>query len=226
MKLSKKILKSNFVGWLLANIAYLYIRFVYKTTKWQIIGQENIDELAHLKSGSFIAFWHGRLLMIPNFAIKNKKFHVLSSRHRDGSLMKQVTSKFGFTTIWGSTGKGGARAVKDAMQILQSDHKNVLSITPDGPRGPKHIVAGNIVDIASKTKSPIFPLTYSTSNAKFLKSWDRFLLPKPFGKGCFICDKPIYFTGDESKEDKDIIKKQLQDQLNAITKKADKIVGV
>ena len=74
MKLSKRILKSNFVGWILANIAYFYIRFVYKTTKWQILGQENIDELSNLNSGSLIAFWHGRLLMIPNFAIKNMTF--------------------------------------------------------------------------------------------------------------------------------------------------------
>ena len=53
-------------------------------------------------------------------------------------------------------------------------------ITPDGPKGPRHIVKGSICKIAKRYDAPIVYASYSSSRKKLLNSWDKFILPIPF----------------------------------------------
>lgn len=65
------------------------------------------------------------------------------------------------------------RSIKEGEEVL---------ITPDGPRGPRHSMSDGAIGIALKSNLPIFVLNYQCNQYWQLKSWDRFVIPKPFGK--------------------------------------------
>ena len=186
-KLSKKILKSPIVisiaAWLIAQ----FIRFVYYTTKWE---RRNFAALDPFEGKPFIfTFWHGRLMMTGPPAPKWMKAHVLSSGHSDGILIAKTVGHFGIKTIWGSSSKDGDLAIRGIMKAMENNQ--TVAITPDGPRGPARKVGGKVVEIAKKLDIPIIPVTFSTNKRKIAKSWDNFMVAKPFGKGVIIVGNPV-----------------------------------
>ena len=224
MKITKKILKSNAFQNIVCKIAHIYIRFVFLTSRWEVEGQEHMDKLEKSGKPFIIAFWHGRLLMIPPFAPHKRNIHVLISKHNDGELIARVMQHFKFSLIRGSTKKDAVTAFKNILRALKKG--DVVAITPDGPKGPRMRIGGNIIKIAQMTNVPIIATSFSISNAKSLRSWDRFLVAKPFGKGVFIFDEP--FTVAKGLKGEDLKKAgiDLEKRLNNITHKADKLAGV
>jgi lysophospholipid acyltransferase (LPLAT)-like uncharacterized protein len=85
-----------------------------------------------------------------------------------------------FTTVRGSTSRGAARALIGLARAVESGRS--AAVTPDGPRGPAHVFAPGAVIAAQRTGVPIIPIRVSASSAWRLKSWDRFLIPKPFAR--------------------------------------------
>lgn len=214
MKLHKRLLKSPSVIRFGAVLITFYIKFVGLTTRWKVINGHVIEKDYRYKP-FIIAFWHGRLLMIPYLTPKGAKGHVLSSKHRDAAMIAAVQKKFGFDMIWGSsrgkTGKdkGGSGAIR---QMVRAKRKGeAIAITPDGPRGPARKVGGQIIEIAKLLELPIIPVTFSTSRCRIIGSWDSFMLAKPFGKGVFIVGDPIPPNRAE----------ELEERMNKLTDEAD-----
>ena len=106
------------------------------------------------------------------------------SEHRDGETIKKLVNYLGIGSLNGSSTRGGARVLLQAIKGLKSDID--VAITPDGPKGPLYSIADGIIPIAQKTDSKILP--FSTIPTKYwqLKSWDKFIIPKPFGTIHFI----------------------------------------
>ena len=207
IKIRKKILKSDFFISACACVIYLYINLVGLTARWKYINKQIADE--YKDKPCLMAFWHGRLLMIPYFKPSNAKVHVVISHHRDGELIAKTQKLFGLGTIRGSSSKGGLKALREIIRIRQEG--GIVAITPDGPRGPAQKVGGRAVEIAKMLEVPIIPVTYSMKSAKIAKSWDSFMLPHPFGKGVFAIGHPIM----PHEADK------LEDALNELTNEAD-----
>lgn len=110
-----------------------------------------------------IAFWHGQQLMMP-LAYRGRQARILISQHRDGELIYRIVKRFGFGAIRGSTTKGGQEALR---QLIRSGQQGVdLVITPDGPKGPRHIVQPGVIALAKATGLPIIPLTFGCSKKK------------------------------------------------------------
>jgi hypothetical protein len=113
---------------------------------------------------NFIAvFWHGRQLMMP-FANKGKRISILISQHRDGELIARTVARFGFHAVRGSTTRGGAAALR--RLVRQARGGDLVVMTPDGPRGPRHVVQPGVLKLAMLTGLPIVPLTFSASKKK------------------------------------------------------------
>ncbi len=224
MKLSKKILKNKIVQILICWLAQIYIRIVDITGAWEVRGQQNMDMLAKSGKPFIIALWHGRLLMVPPFAPSNVKINVLVSNHNDGELIAKVIGYFNYGLIRGSSKKEGVSALRGALRAINKNE--VVAITPDGPRGPRMRVGGTISNIAHMAGVPILPITYSSATAKILRSWDRFMLARPFAKNIFIFGEPILV---EKSSDQQVIKNtgvKLEIALNNITRQADEFVGI
>ena len=57
-----------------------------------------------------------------------------------------------------------------------------LAITPDGPRGPRYVLADGVITLAQITGLPLVPVSYHLNWKVCLKSWDRFQIPLPFAR--------------------------------------------
>jgi lysophospholipid acyltransferase (LPLAT)-like uncharacterized protein len=168
---------------------HLYIRFVYVTTSWSVEGGEWARRLRSEGKPFILAFWHGRLLMIPMAWQRLAPMHMLISAHPDGQIIADAVTYFGVHSIAGSTSRGGSAALRTMLKRLGAG--DCVGITPDGPRGPAMTASTGIVNLARLARVPILPITYATSRRKILSTWDRFHLPWPFGRGVYLWGEPI-----------------------------------
>ncbi len=189
-KLSKRVFKSSYFRRLICWLIASYIRFVYYTNHKDIQVDEGAIPYAEGKLPAVICFWHGRLLMIPMISPKNRKASIVISSHSDGQIISGAMENFGFSTITGSTTRGGVGAVINAIKALKDG--DIVCVTPDGPRGPALQLQDGILAIAEKAEMPIIPVTFSASRHRLMKSWDSFMVALPFGRLHYRISEPMF----------------------------------
>ena len=138
------------------------------------------------------AIWHNRLLMLPrvfNPSFPTRQSYGLISASRDGDLIADWIERSGYGTIRGSSSRKGVIALRQLMDTLAADG-NVL-FTPDGPRGPVYEASPGVIFLAQKSGAPIVPIHMEYSSCWRLKSWDRFVVPRPFATLRAIFGAPI-----------------------------------
>ena len=123
-------------------------------------------------------------------------FKMLISSHRDGRIISFAVSHLGIDTIEGSSNKNKISSAKQIINEL--NQKNIIGITPDGPRGPNQKIKEGLISMQKKTNSVIFPLCYSAKFYKRLSSWDKFMFVYPFNKFVAIWGKPIIYDKKKS----------------------------
>ncbi len=173
-------------AWLLG----LYLWFALRTTRWTLLGAEH---LAPYAAGAPViaAFWHERLPLMSTLWLMasrgapERRMHVLVSRHRDGRFIGTVLRRFRVAVVHGSSSRGGAAGLRGLLGVLAQGDQVV--ITPDGPRGPRRIAAPGVAQLAALAGVPVLPCSAQTSRRWQLKSWDRMVIPRPFGRGVVVC---------------------------------------
>lgn len=200
-----KALKKRLILTVVPFLAQLLIRFLYVTNK----KVRRISPLIENKSGIYI-FWHGELLLQSYFRtmIKNDgPVGVIISEHGDGELIARTMHYFGVETLRGSSRRNAAKALKQAWDFAHRGGNIV--ITPDGPRGPRHSVADGVVTLSQKLDLPIITQNIRPSKYWQLGSWDKFIIPKPFGTLEFIAGDPFKVSNMEKDEAKALVRKRL-----------------
>jgi lysophospholipid acyltransferase (LPLAT)-like uncharacterized protein len=142
----------------------------------------NDEELRRLRAAGqpiVFALWHGQLLPLL-YHHRREGVVVMISEHADGELVARVAEHLGFRTVRGSTSRGAARALLEAARVVQEG--NDLAITPDGPRGPAKSIAPGVAVLAQRTGAPVIGAAVHARPAWRLKSWDSFLIPRPFAR--------------------------------------------
>jgi lysophospholipid acyltransferase (LPLAT)-like uncharacterized protein len=223
----KRIIHSAPVVRLAARTIELYVRFVYATSPWVTLGAEYPAQLRSEGKSYIIAFWHGRLLLMPPARTFDAPLHVLISHHRDGELIARAMRPFGLEAIRGSTAKdgrrkGGTAALRTILQALK--HGGIVAISPDGPRGPRMRASTGIAAAARLAKVPVIPLGYGVARRKVMSSWDRFIVPFPFNRGVYIWGDPIDVYSDSS-ETVEQAALRIETALNAVCAEADRYCG-
>lgn len=223
MGLIKRVTRDDRVRGLLCWIASLYIRLVWRTTRWEVVAGD--IPARHWDAGlPFVcAFWHGRLLLMPYCWRAGKPVHMLISQHPDGQFIARTIAHFGIGSIAGSSTRGGSAALRSMIKALKGGQW--IGITPDGPRGPRQRVQGGVIDLARLAGVPIIPATYATRHRLVLGSWDRFVVALPFSRGVFVWGRPIEVPRDLSAAGQEALREELEDRLNALAAAADMRVG-
>ncbi len=224
MRLDKKILRSGTAQGLLGFIAAIYIRFVYLTSRWNVVGGDIPKKFWDEDKMFLVCFWHGRLFMLPRSWKLSKPLHIMASIHQDGRLISDTVGQFGIKTIPGSTSKGGAMAMRAMIKMVRGGE--YIGITPDGPRGPRMRAQKGVVNIARITRIPIIPVTYASTRTKVFNSWDRFMVALPFGRGVFVWGEPIKIPHTSDKVVLEECRQQVEDSLNAISDEANRMCSL
>ncbi|GGG24896.1 hypothetical protein GCM10010964_11170 [Caldovatus sediminis] len=182
-----------------------YLSLVIRTTRWSVVGEGHGLPFLRQRMPVILAFWHERLALVPAFAVLARRLfpqaglapRVLVSRHRDGRLIGRVVGRFGVTMVHGSSSRGGTAGTLELLRALRAGE--VVVITPDGPRGPRRVAAPGVAQLAALSGAPVLPVAAATSNRRVLRrTWDRMVLPLPFGRGVLAIGAPITVARDAS----------------------------
>ena len=185
MGLMKRIGRSAPVRAAACFIAAAYIRLVHATSRWETVNRAAPEAFWKAGKPFILSFWHGRILMMPYCWPKGRRMNMLISRHRDGGLIADTIAWFGLGVVRGSTAKPGRERDKGAQAALMEMIRKLkggeyVGITPDGPRGPRYKLNMGVIKLAQLTGAMILPVHVRYDNAFRFKTWDGFLLPKPF----------------------------------------------
>jgi lysophospholipid acyltransferase (LPLAT)-like uncharacterized protein len=169
-----------------------------------------------------LAFWHARLLMMP-FIYPGRPAAILISQHRDAEYITRIAERLGYAVVRGSATRGGPGAFKRMIQALR--HGQNVAITPDGPKGPRQRAKLGALELARLTGAPLFPVAFGALPAWALASWDRFLIPRPFARACYIWGEPLHVEREATRAELAKARWLLEERLNAVTQEADALVG-
>jgi lysophospholipid acyltransferase (LPLAT)-like uncharacterized protein len=139
-------------------------------------GEENFLPFRRRGEPVIFVFWHGQLLPLIHYH-RNEGVVVLVSDHADGEYVTRVILRHGFDVARGSSTRGGVKGLKGIVRSIQAG--NDLAFTPDGPKGPRHHFKWGAILAAQLSGAPIIPVCVGVDRAWYLKSWDRFMIPKP-----------------------------------------------
>ncbi|HND55928.1 MAG TPA: lysophospholipid acyltransferase family protein [Pirellulaceae bacterium] len=123
--------------------------------------------------------WH-EYIPVPVYLRPNCDIALLVSRHADAEWLTQAVRYFGFSTVRGSSARGGAAAL---LELLNVGGNRSLAITPDGPRGPRREVAQGPIYLSSVLQIPLVLIASGYDRPWRLPTWDRFAIPRP-GSRC------------------------------------------
>ena len=198
-------MKLFFITRVVPFLLQLFVRFVYLTNK------KNFHHPKELKDDIYIvSFWHGELLMQPfNYQkLKPKgKVSAMISEHKDGEAITKTVEYLGIHSIRGSSTRGGTKALIGAIKELKGGDD--IAITPDGPKGPRFSIADGIVAIHKKTDAKILAFNCRPSKYWQFNSWDKFIIPKPFGVIDFYVSEPFSVSHLDMLDAKEFIKEKL-----------------
>ncbi|MFQ6093169.1 MAG: lysophospholipid acyltransferase family protein [bacterium] len=196
----------------------LFIRILGRTWRYTTVKREQAERRRVRGKGLIYALWHGRMLPLI-YMYRDRRVHVLVSRHRDGELATRIVERVGYGAVRGSSTSGGARGFQDLLNKVTSGFD--VAITPDGPQGPPCKVQPGVLRLAQLSKSPIIPITHGASNPTTLKSWDGFMIPKPFSRCVVVYGDPIFVPPDASSALLEEKRAELERSLNRISEQAD-----
>lgn len=164
------------------------IKTLAATWRFRQTGTEHWQRLRDAKQSFIFVLWHSRIF--PLLALhKDQGVVLLISRHRDGGYIADVAEQWGYSTVRGSTQRGGEVGLLGIVRALQGGA--IVAVTPDGPRGPAERVQPGAVAAAQHAGVPIVAVGARPSSAWYFHSWDRMCLPKPLSVIDVVYGEPI-----------------------------------
>lgn len=160
------------------------------------------------------ALWHNRLLLLP-FVLKRylpeRRGAALISASRDGAILADLVERFDFQVVRGSSSRQGASAMRQLAEIIASGQDVV--ITPDGPRGPAYELGQGIVFLAQQSGAAVVPINMEYSSCWRIRSWDRFILPRPFSTVRVTFGPPHRVASTSTEEEYERERRRLQEAM-------------
>ena len=158
------------------------------TWSYRLEGREHQDRLRAEGQPVIYVLWHRHLLPIT-LLHRGEGIAAIVSQNRDGTILATAMDRWGYRTLRGSTSKGGSRAFREAIRVLESGGE--LAITPDGPRGPAGVFSPGAIEAARRTAVPVIAMSAQSKRCWRLNSWDRFEIPYPFTRVTVRYSEPM-----------------------------------
>ena len=228
----KSLLKSGPVQAMIGTLLGGYMAFVGATTRFERFGLEHIEPILEGGEGLIGVIWHGRIMLSPAMWPKGAQpAKVLISRSGEGGMIARAAAVNRIGAVRGSSlnmkkrekSKGAIGSFREMMRHIRSG--GCMAIMPDGPRGPRMRIGLGPLMIAQKSGAPILPATWSTRWAIRFNSWDRFVLPLPFGRGVIAYGAPVTVPKDADEDQLEALRAELEARAITLTQEADRLCG-
>lgn len=133
----------------------------------------------HDGEGFLFLLWHEALLPLL-WHHRRQGVAIVVSEAQDGRYLAAYAERLGYRSLLGSSTRGGARALLGAVRALEAG--TTVAFTPDGPRGPRRVVKPGILAAAARSGAWVLPIHAEADRCWRLRSWDRFVVPRPFAR--------------------------------------------
>lgn len=160
-----------------AALGPLLVQALAATWRIRVRGAEHLRALREARRPFVFVLWHSGILPLL-FHHRRQGVVLLISRHRDGGYLADLSERWGYRSVRGSTNRGGEVGLLGIVRALQGGAE--VAVTPDGPRGPAQRVQPGAVAAAQHAGVPLLPIRARPSAAWYLRTWDRMCIPKPF----------------------------------------------
>jgi lysophospholipid acyltransferase (LPLAT)-like uncharacterized protein len=163
-------------------------------------------------------FWHEYIPFL--FYLRgNCRIAMLLSRHQDAEWLSHAARLMGFGTIRGSTSRGGVAALRE---LVRTGATMNLTITPDGPRGPRRQLAAGCIYAASRLQIPLIPIGLGYDRPwRSRRAWDRFAVPRPYSRARAVAGPPTWIPPRLSRSEVEHYRGRVEMTLNRLTETAE-----
>ena len=157
--------------------------------------------MSHLRGGSkiLLCVWHQQFFAAIRYFKSYESFQpsLMISKSQDGDIIARIARQQGWHPVRGSSSRDGAKALKEIIERLSQTR--LAAHIVDGPQGPAGIVKGGVISIARATAAVVVPFYTTADRAWYFKSWDRFMLPKPFARVTLRFGEMMRFPADKER---------------------------
>ncbi len=178
---------------------------------------QTVDPRFESERPRIYVFWH-EYILLPLYLRPHCNLAMLLSRHKDADILARVAHHTGFGCVRGSTNKGATAALLELTRRGKNTH---LTITPDGPRGPRRKLAIGPVYLASRLGLPIVPLGFGLDRPWRMKSWDSFAVPRPFSQARGVVGPEIHIPAGLERGELELRRQDVEQQLTNLTVEAE-----
>ncbi len=179
--------------------ASFLIRLIWATLRVEFRGEEPVRRMWAEGKNAIFTFWHDQLFLMIKGYRGGPGIRILISASKDGELIARTMARFGQGAVRGSSSRGGRAAFREMIALTREPLD--IAVTPDGPKGPRHEVKPGVVQLARLSGRPVIPVALVYNRGRRFASWDRFLLPYPFGRAVISFGEPLTFYDAESPEE-------------------------
>ncbi len=163
-------------------------------------------------------FWH-EYILFPIHLRGHCNLAMLLSRHRDAEVLSHAAGHMGFEFVRGSTNRGGVTAIRELLRKSRDMH---LTITPDGPRGPRRRLAPGSIFLASRLGMPLVPFGMGYDRPwRVKRSWDQFAIPRPFSRARCVVSPEIHVPAALDRKGLEHYREKVERLLNRLCDEAE-----
>lgn len=214
---------------LLKPVIKLLFSLIWSTCRVvRIEGEQHVEQVSASRKPFIPCYWHQHHFYctwyMRQLIKRGLKIGFLISPSVDGEIPAQLAHEWGGIVIRGSTTRTGAQAMRDMYNVVVKQGISPVS-TSDGPTGPIHVFKIGDILLSQFTQAPLLPVSYAANRAWYLKSWDRFIIPKPFARIVITIGAPLTIPKGLMVEDLEPYRMQMQTTLRELSEHASNLVN-
>ena len=209
----------KFGGLAAAGITRLWMRTLdYQTVYYDTI----VDPVVHGRSSEsyearIFIFWH-EYIPFQFYLRGNCNVAMLLSQNRDAEWLARANRHMGFHTIRGSTYRGAMGALRQLLR--QGRHMN-LTMTPDGPRGPRRRLSLGPIYLSSRLGIPLVAIGMGYDRPWRMPTWDQFAVPRPMSRARGVWSPDIRIPPKIGRDGLEYYRSHVETLLNRLTWEAE-----
>ena len=204
-------------------LAAAFLELLWFTCRIRFVGEARLQQVMDEYGAVIPVCWHQHLLLCARWAVakhvKGMKIGFLISPSLDGEAPSMLARVYGAQVIRGSSTHTGPQAMRALYKQVKSD-KLTPVITPDGPKGPRFEFKGGALALAQLCSVPVVPVAYAAQGAKVMKTWDKFILPKPFSRIVIMVGEPYLPPRKTTAEEAQALQQAMAERLHATYRQA------
>lgn len=204
--------RKPFLFWLGGTLAALILRLIGITLRITISIEPGGPPEFYVPAAIY-SFWH-RCILPAAWHYRGRGIGVMTSQSADGEYIARTIERFGFIPVRGSSSRGGARALLEMRKLVEAGH--TVAFTIDGPRGPKYVAKPGPVLLAKSTQQPMLAFHYAVDPAWVLKTWDDFMIPKPFARVLVRVSRYMFVPANADEPAMQRYHQELQESLDRV----------